>query len=50
MSTNELVKQVKALPRRERQKFFNAILELEEAERPHLPSKTKLSVSSAAPE
>lgn len=41
MSTSELLKQVKALPRRERQKVFNAILELEEAERPHLPSRTK---------
>ena len=41
MSTSELLKRVKALPRRERQKVFNAILEIEEAERPHLPSRTK---------
>jgi hypothetical protein len=41
MSTSELLERVKALPRRERQKVFNAILELEEAERPRLPSKAK---------
>jgi hypothetical protein len=41
--TSELLKQFKALPRRERQKVFNSILELEleEAERPSLPSRTK---------
>ena len=40
MSTSELLKQVKALPRRERQKVFNAILALEENEQAH-PPKTK---------
>ena len=40
MSTGELLKQVKALPRRERQKVFKAILALEENEQPH-PPKTK---------
>jgi hypothetical protein len=39
MSTSELLKQVKALPRRERQKVFKAILALEENEHP--PMKTK---------
>lgn len=41
MSTSELLKQVKALPRRERQKVFKAILELEENEQPQRPMKTK---------
>jgi hypothetical protein len=41
MSTSELLKRVKALPQHDRQKVFNAILELEEAERPYKPSKTK---------
>lgn len=40
MSTSELLKRVKALSRRERQKIFNAILELED-ERPELQRKTK---------
>jgi hypothetical protein len=39
MSTSELLKRVKALPRRERQKVFETILALEEIE-PH-PAKTK---------
>ena len=41
MSTGELLKQVKALPRRERQKVFKAILALEEDEQEHPPMKTK---------
>ena len=41
MSTAELLKQVKALPRRERQKVFKAILALEETEQPQRPMKTK---------
>jgi len=41
MSTGELLKQVKALPRRERQKVFRAILALEENEQAHAPMKTK---------
>ncbi|HLG14888.1 MAG TPA: hypothetical protein VJH03_10365 [Blastocatellia bacterium] len=41
MSTAELLKQVKALPRRERHKVFNAILALEENEQTHPPTKSK---------
>jgi hypothetical protein len=41
MSTRELLKQVKALPRRERQKVFNAILALEENEQERSPMKTR---------
>jgi mRNA-degrading endonuclease RelE of RelBE toxin-antitoxin system len=41
MSTGELLKQVKALPRRERQKVFSAIFALEENEQPHVRTKTK---------
>jgi hypothetical protein len=41
ISTSELLKQVKALPRRERQKVFKAILALEESEQAHPPTKTK---------
>jgi hypothetical protein len=41
MSTSELIRQVKALPRRERQKIFKAILALEENERAQPPVKTK---------
>jgi len=41
MSTSELLKQVKALPRRQRQKVFNAILALEENEQSRPPIKTK---------
>jgi hypothetical protein len=41
MSTGELLKQVKALPRRERQKVFKAILALEENEQAERPMKTK---------
>lgn len=41
MSTGELLKQVKALPRRERQKVFKAILALEENEQAQRPMKTK---------
>ncbi len=41
MSTSELLKQVKALPRRERQKIFKAILALEENEQPQRPMKTR---------
>jgi hypothetical protein len=41
MSTGELLKQVKALPRRERQKVFKAILALEVNEQAHSPMKTK---------
>ena len=41
MSTVELLKQVKALPRRERLKVFNAILALEENEQAQEPMKTK---------
>lgn len=41
MSTGELLKQVKALPRRERQKVFRAILALEEDEQAQRPIKTK---------
>jgi len=41
MSTSELLKQVKTLPRRQRQKVFNAILALEENEQSRPPIKTK---------
>jgi hypothetical protein len=41
MSTGELLKQVKALPPRQRQKVFNAILALEENEQAQRPMKTK---------
>ncbi len=41
MSTGELLKQVKALSPRERQKIFRAILALEESESPRLPTKSK---------
>ena len=41
MSPSELLKQVKALPRRERQKIFKAILALEENEQPQRPMKTR---------
>ena len=41
MSTGELLKQVKALPRRERQKVFKAILALEENEQAQRPIKTR---------
>lgn len=41
MSTGELLKQVKALPRRERQKVLRAILALEEDEQAQRPIKTK---------
>ncbi len=41
MSTGELLKQVKALPRRERRKVFKAILALEESEQAQRPTKTK---------
>jgi len=41
MSSGELLKHVKALPRRERQKVFEAILALEENERAQRPMKTK---------
>jgi len=41
MSTSELLKEVKALPRRERQKVIKAILELEANEQAHRPLKTK---------
>jgi hypothetical protein len=39
MSTSELLKQVKALPDDEREKFFLAVLNLDE--RPSSPSKRK---------
>ena len=41
MSTSDLLKEVKALPRRERQKVIKATLELEANEQAHLPLKTK---------
>lgn len=41
MSTGELLKQVKALPRRERQKVFKAILALEENDQAQRPIKKK---------
>jgi hypothetical protein len=41
MGTSELVKQLKALPPRERRKVVKAILELEENEATRLPIKTK---------
>lgn len=41
MSAGEIVKQVKALPPREREKVFKAILALEENEPLRLPMKTK---------
>ena len=41
VSATELLKQVKALPDRERQKLFLAILSLEEAAAPRMPAKTK---------
>ena len=41
VSATELLKQVKALPDRERQKLFLAILSLEEAAAPRRPAKTK---------
>ena len=41
MSTDELLKQVRALPRRERQQVFRAILALEEDEQAQRPIKTK---------
>ena len=41
MSTSELLKQIKALPHRERQKVFKVILALEENEQAHTPMKTK---------
>lgn len=41
MSTSEFLKQLNAMPRRERRKVFKAILELEENEQPHLPMKSK---------
>lgn len=41
MSAGELLKQVKALPPREREKVFKAILTLEETEPTRLPVKTK---------
>ena len=42
MSTSDLVKQLKALPPRERKKVFKAILALEQEEQPsRLPMKTK---------
>jgi mRNA-degrading endonuclease RelE of RelBE toxin-antitoxin system len=41
MSTSELVKQLKALPPRERQKVVRAILALEESEPTRQPMKTK---------
>lgn len=39
MSTAELLQQVKALPSRERQKIFKAIMALEEDEQTHPPKK-----------
>ena len=41
MSTSELLKQVRALPRRERERVFKAILALGENEQAHPPMKTK---------
>jgi hypothetical protein len=41
MSARELLKQVKALPRRGRQKVFKAILALEENEQARPPMKSK---------
>jgi hypothetical protein len=41
MTTGELLKQVKALPRRERQKVFKAILELEQNEQAQRPMKMR---------
>ncbi len=41
MSTSDLVKRLKALPPRERQKVFKAILALEQEEPSRLPMKTK---------
>ena len=41
MSATELLKQVKGLPDRERQKFFMAILTLEEVVVPRLPAKAR---------
>jgi mRNA-degrading endonuclease RelE of RelBE toxin-antitoxin system len=41
MSAREIVKQVKALPLREREKVLKAILALEENEPPRQPVKTK---------
>ena len=41
MSTGELLKQVKALPRRKRQKVYKAILALEENDQAQRPIKTK---------
>jgi hypothetical protein len=41
MGTSELVKQLKALPPRERRKVVKAILGLEENEASRLPMKTK---------
>ena len=41
MSTGELIKQVKALPRRERQKFLRAVLALEEDQSARLAPSAK---------
>ena len=41
MSTSDLVKQLKALPPRERKKVFKAILALEQEGPSRLPIKTK---------
>jgi len=41
MSTDELVKRLKALPLRERQKVFKAMLAFEENRQKPLPTKTK---------
>lgn len=41
MSAGELLKQVKALPPRDRKKIFKAILALEENEPTRRPTKTK---------
>lgn len=41
MSAGELLKQVKALRPRERQRIFQAILALEESEPARIPRKTK---------
>lgn len=41
MSTGELIKQVKALPPRERRKFLSAVLALEEDQPARLATSTK---------
>ncbi|MEK6301222.1 MAG: hypothetical protein AABO41_10910 [Acidobacteriota bacterium] len=41
MNTGELIKQVKALPPRERRKFLSAVLALEDEEAARLATNTK---------